>query len=274
MDKRPLFSIVIVSYNYGRYIESTLLSILNQRFEDYELIIIDGGSKDNTVDVLRKYDEQIDFWISEKDNGQSDAFNKGFAKAKGEYLFWVNADDILLRGALESLRQFIVKHRFPDWIAGNTVYFNDDGKIVKCVNGPRWHRCLLENAPIYVYGPTTVFKASVLAEVGPFDEKLSYMMDTDLWIRFIRRGYKFKRIKRYLWGFRFHGESKTTHTFFGEDNAKIVNERKYMLEKNSYKYLPAKVKLQKLYKIFSGLYLKSWMDTYRLKGKDINNFSN
>ena len=265
-----LFSIVVVSYNYGRFIESTILSILSQQYKDYELIIIDGGSKDETVSILKKYDSKIDYWISEPDKGQSDAFNKGFKKAKGKYLFWVNADDLLIKNALVKLSSFIISNDYPDWIAGNTIYFSDENKIVKCVNGPRWNSYLLKNGPIYVYGPTTVFKREMLEKVGYLDEKLFYMMDTDLWIRFIKKGYKFRRIPEYLWGFRFHEESKTSHTFFGETDEKMLKERRYMLEKNNHIYSQSKIRLQKVYKILSGLYLKSWLDTRRLKGKRIN----
>lgn len=270
MNKNPLFSIIVVSYNYGRFIESTILSILNQSLKDYELIIIDGGSQDETVNILEKYNNQINYWISEKDNGQSDAFNKGFRRANGKYLFWVNADDLLLEDALFKLNTFIIKKKYPDWIAGNTIYFSDDNTIVKCVNGPKWNDYLLDNAPIYVYGPTTIFKKDMLNEVGYLDEKLFYMMDTDLWLRFKEKGYKFKRINEYLWGFRFHVESKTAHTFFGKADLKIIKEREYMLAKNNFVYKSSKIRLQKIYKLLSGLYLKSWLDTQRLKGQKIS----
>lgn len=97
------FSIVIANYNSGQYLEDAILSVIKQNYPKVQLIIIDGASTDNSVDVIRRYDKYIDYWVSEKDNGQSEAFNKGFQQAKYEWLFWLNADDFLLQDSLFSL---------------------------------------------------------------------------------------------------------------------------------------------------------------------------
>lgn len=97
------FSIVIANYNSGQYLEDAILSVIKQNYPKVQLIIIDGASTDNSVDVIRRYDKYIDYWVSEKDQGQSDAFNKGFKQAKNEWLFWLNADDFLLQDSLFSL---------------------------------------------------------------------------------------------------------------------------------------------------------------------------
>lgn len=97
------FSIVIANYNSGKYLEDAILSVIKQNYPKVQLIIIDGASTDNSMDVIRRYDKDIDYWVSEKDQGQSDAFNKGFRQAKYEWLFWLNADDFLLQDSLFSL---------------------------------------------------------------------------------------------------------------------------------------------------------------------------
>ena len=97
---KPLLSIVIANYNYGRFLEEAIQSVLSQSCNDYELIIVDGGSTDNSVEIIKKYEDKIAWWVSEKDKGQSDAFNKGFAHAKGKYLTWLNADDILFQSII------------------------------------------------------------------------------------------------------------------------------------------------------------------------------
>ena len=91
------FSIVIANYISGKYLEAALLSVIRQNYPAVEIIVMDAGSTDNSVDIIRKYDQHIAYWVSEKDKGQSDAFNKGFAKAKNEWLLWLNADDFLCK---------------------------------------------------------------------------------------------------------------------------------------------------------------------------------
>src|ERR1700747_532198 len=102
---KPRISIIVPSYNQGKYIEETLLSIFNQRIDGLQLIVMDGGSTDETVDVLKKYSDKIDFWVSERDHGQTDAINKGLKRVKADIVGWLNSDDIYLRGALKKVLQ-------------------------------------------------------------------------------------------------------------------------------------------------------------------------
>src|SRR5688572_23620138 len=102
----PRISIVTPSYNQGIFLEETLRSILLQNYADLELIVIDGGSKDNSVEIIKKYEPWITYWISEKDNGQSDAINKGFKKASGEIVAWINSDDLLTPGSLHKVAEY------------------------------------------------------------------------------------------------------------------------------------------------------------------------
>lgn len=106
------FSIVIANYNSGKYLEDALLSVIKQNYPKVQLIVIDGESKDNSVEIIKKYDAHIDYWVSEKDKGQSDAFNKGFAKAKYDWLFWLNADDFLTQNSLFNLSRLINKNHW------------------------------------------------------------------------------------------------------------------------------------------------------------------
>ncbi len=101
----PRITIVTPSYNQGQYIEETILSVINQDYPNLEYIIIDGGSSDNTVEIIKKYSDRITYWISEKDNGQAHAINKGFRKATGDILNWLNSDDQLQPGALKIIAQ-------------------------------------------------------------------------------------------------------------------------------------------------------------------------
>ena len=104
MNIQPFVSVVIANYNYGRFLDEAIQSVLNQACNDVELIICDAASTDNSVEVIKKYADRIAWWCSEKDKGQSDAFNKGFSHAKGRFLTWLNADDVMLPGTIEKLK--------------------------------------------------------------------------------------------------------------------------------------------------------------------------
>lgn len=270
-NKTPLFSIVIANYNHGHFLEEAILSIINQGCTDYELIIIDGGSTDDSLQIIEKYREYFFYAISEKDKGQSDAFNKGFEKATGEYYLWINADDTLLPNALQHAKSSIKNDCNTKWFVANTIFIDKHGKILLCSRGPKWHNFLIKNNVPYVYGPTSIFHHSIFNQVKGFDLNLHYMMDADLWIKFIKMGVSFKRIDKYFWSFRVHDDSKTSPVWKGARIDPFEKEQNYMLLKNSYKYLLSKRIIIRLYKIITFLYAKSYFDTLRYKNKLIAN---
>jgi len=269
---KPLLSIVIVNYNYGKYLENAILSVVNQKIDNYELLIIDGGSTDESIQIIERYVDDISYWVSEPDSGQSNAFNKGFRIARGEFFLWLNADDILLPNSLRVLEQYIVKYPNKLWFAGNTIFFADNYKILNCKYGPPWRRFLIKNSLIYVYGPSTVFHRSLFAEVNGFDESLFYTMDTDLWMRFTKKGHTFCRIKDYIWGFRIHQNSKTSHSFTSGFNEQFAKERLSIQEKNNWYYKRYKLIIQRLYKLVGGFFFRSYLDTRKYQGKNILDF--
>ena len=120
---KPKISIVTPSYNQGQFLEDTILSVINQNYSNLEYIIIDGGSNDNSVEIVKKYENRLKYWISEKDFGQTHAINKGFKKSTGEMINWINSDDLLEPNALNILSEEIVKSPKAD------IYFGDFRKI-------------------------------------------------------------------------------------------------------------------------------------------------
>jgi glycosyltransferase involved in cell wall biosynthesis len=268
-NSKPLFSIVIVNYNHGQYLEETIKSILNQDCNDFELIIVDGGSKDKSVEIIKKYEDKLAWWISEKDKGQSDAFNKGFSKAKGEFFFWVNADDILLPNSIKYAKNAVLINPKAMWFAANTIFFSNNGTIKWCSSGPKWVSYFIKNAPIYVFGPSTIFHNELFNLCGGFDENLYFTMDTDLWMRFKNKGFMFKRIPKYFWGFRIHEASKTSHSFFGSTNKDFKKEQLFIAQKNNHQYTKLGFYKQRFLKIILGTFFKSKYDSFRLKGKNI-----
>ena len=141
----PKISIVTPSFNQGRYLETTILSILNQGYPDLEYIIIDGGSDDGSVDIIKEYDKHIKYWVSEKDDGQSQAINKGMAHAKGDWVAWINSDDYYLPNTFFNVMNKAMNSPGCTWVVGNTRMQKSIGY---CLN-----RSYLFSAKLSAYTP-------------------------------------------------------------------------------------------------------------------------
>ena len=206
---KPLLSIVIANYNYGRFLEEAIQSVLSQSCDDYELIIVDGGSTDNSVEIIKKYVDKIAWWVSEKDRGQSDAFNKGFAQAKGRFLTWLNADDVMLPGVIEKLKYAAAKYPKCEWFVGGVLWLDPQMKIFKCGRGRHMSKVRAMYGSVNVCGPSSFFTKELYVRAGRIDERFHYTMDTDLWKRFaINEHVIFKSITNYAWGLRLHPDAK------------------------------------------------------------------
>lgn len=247
-----LLTIVIANYNYGRFLENAIRSVVcqadnvidRQLLVDgqlIELIVCDAASQDNSVEVIRQYEECLYWWCSEPDGGQSAAFNKGFSHGTGKYLTWLNADDMFVRGALKSIVRQLGKHPECEWFTGNALDFTNDGKVISCAVGPHWYPDFLQRkcSPIVVMGPTSFFSRRIYEQAGRIDESLHYTMDTYLWIKFIVAGVKQRRIRQMIWAFRRHEASKTaefgTHKLDREKFAQMDRELKAALKDVSYR---------------------------------------
>lgn len=208
----PLFSCVIPVKGARPYMDEALGSLESQGMgDDLEVLIQDG-------DV-------------EPDAGQSDALNRGFAKAKGEWLFWLNADDVLLPGALKSLefRVRSLEYREVEWIAGDTVYIDEQGKVIEVRTDAKWRPWFGKKLSVWTGGPSAFFKRSLWERLGGFDMNLKYVMDIDLWTRWAKAGERFVSMNDYLWGFRIHSGSATMG---GQNNAAHRSEKMMVLDRH------------------------------------------
>ena len=269
--KKPLFSIVLPSLSHGEFIERALRSVICQAGEDTEIIVVDGGSADGSVETIRRYENDLAWWCSERDSGQSHALNKGFARATGQYLLWINADDLLLPGTLDRARAYLNAHPPCAWLAGNLVYIDAQDRVLRCARDGQWRDRLYRHAPVRVYGPTSIFSRELFEQVGGFDESLHYVMDTDLWLRFKAAGARFHRLDHYCWAFRVHGGSKTSGDLAGRTDPRMAEEQERMYAKNGLAVTCAGLWQQRAWRLLNGCYLRAWLDTRRLKGRMIEN---
>ena len=273
---QPLLSIVIANYNYGRFLEDAIQSVVTQEANDQvELIICDGGSTDNSAEVIKKYSDKITWWVSEKDGGQSAAFNKGFAHANGRFLTWLNADDVMMPGTLAAFAKAVEEHPKCEWFVGGVMWLNKNLQVIKCGRGRAFSKARAECGVVSVWGPSSFFSRELYERAGRVDERFFYKMDTDLWRRFYYKcGAMYLPFVDYAWGLRLHEEAKmSAHNFAesGQQNKdhpkwkKIAQEEAWMEE-----YYKPKTKMTFLRKLFSAEVRKSIMgrvDSIRYKGK-------
>ena len=202
----PLVSVVTPSFNQAGFIEETIRSVLSQDYPNIEYIIIDGGSTDGTLDILRRYDDQLT-WFSEPDEGQSDALNKGFRLAQGTILGWLNSDDTYTPGAVRAAVDFLASHPQVGMVYGACNIINEHSEIVGHVPSEpfEYERELLGN---YIPQPATFIRKHVMRDVGYLDVKVQYAMDYDLWLR-IGLSHQIANLPKTLANFRLHSASKT-----------------------------------------------------------------
>ena len=279
MKSNPFLSIVIANYNYGNMLSTAIESIITQDCQDYELIIVDGGSKDNSVDVIKKYEKYISYWVSEPDRGQSHAFNEGFRRAQGEFITWLNADDILLPGTIAAVKQTLKKNPTADFATGNVLFFRDDThEIINAPWGPHYLPTWLQGPGriCVVFGPTTFWRRKVYEKLGPIDESLHYTMDTDYWWRMTMAGHLQVRVNHYCWGFRMHPDSKTAeydeHQKNEEYRLSVRKEHDYIRAKTGYRPLTFWKYIGYIFRILDGSHFKAIINRKKICGKNLKEY--
>lgn len=210
MNQNPLITIVTPSYNQGQFIEETIISVLNQTYKKIQYIIVDGGSTDNTMEVVNKYRDRIDVIIHEKDNGQTDAINKGFKLAKGELVGWINSDDILYSKCVEKIVELYTANpegaifycSFLDWI-------DESGSFItkRKINIPNRNYLLNKNTTIIQQG--SFYSNNIIKKINYLDDSIFYCMDLDLWLRLLKFGNIYSLNEKSYSAFRVYPGTKT-----------------------------------------------------------------
>lgn len=207
----PKISIVTPSYNQGSFLEKTIQSVLNQNYPNLEYIIVDGGSKDNSVEIIKKYENHIHYWVSEKDNGQSDAINKGFSKATGEIYYWINSDDYLVPNILKKVGEYNWEKNVG-LLVGIGSIIDLKGNILYT---PSYYEPIITEKLFEWTGgkdfmqPACFFSKQAWEDCGPLNKSLYFCMDVDLWIN-ISKKYKIDRVQEIFARAYAHKNAKTT----------------------------------------------------------------
>lgn len=267
MNDYPKITVVTPSFNQGEFLEETILSITGQGYPYLEYIVCDGGSSDNSVDIIKKYENRISWWCSEKDNGQTDAINKGMRRATGDIVGWINSDDVMLPNSLFVIADFYRKHPECEFANGVVVNIARDGTVLKFTH-LIMSKFFMKHGSYNICQQGMFWKRSLFSKLGYLDESFHAKMDVEWLIRNYEANTNVKLLNKPLAAIRVYGETKTA---MGGDiwknDAKKIKERYHGL------YSPnnhsAYTLLYYLTKAIRGCYLRNWIWGMHYKGKKV-----
>lgn len=264
---RPKISIVTPSYNQGQFIESAIKSVLGQGYPNFEHIILDNCSTDETIAILKKYPHLI--WRSQSDRGQSDALNQGFRLSKGDIVGWLNADDRYLPGCFERTSEAFSQHPEADIVYGDYYWIDEREHIIQSRRELDFDLFILKYLHVlYIPSTSTFFKQRIFQEENFLDTSLKYSMDYEFFLRLANKKYKFVHIDRYLASFRWHKDNKSSIAAveqLREKDRALLRHDRFLQQLNPHT-LPLTRKILELIargkryllKGFKGYYLKQW----------------
>jgi glycosyltransferase involved in cell wall biosynthesis len=183
----PRITIVTPSYNQAKFLERTILSVLNQGYPNLEYIIMDGGSNDGSVDIIKRYEQHLSYWESTKDRGQTHAINKGFMRATGEYVGWQNSDDLYYPGALLKLAR-AAANGAPPIVSGNLLIADAGNRVYRRIHYTPMTRRTLTVIKASIPNQVALFRRDLLEKHGFLQERMRYCMDLELWSRLLHAG--------------------------------------------------------------------------------------
>ncbi len=221
--KRPLVSIITPSYNQAAFLEETLRSVIAQDYPSVEYLVVDGGSTDGSVEIIRTHEKDITWWVSEKDKGQAEAINKGFNRARGEIVGWLNSDDTYLENTLQEVVDVFKSNPSIFLVFGDVRAINETGEVINHIRYGDWNLGDLMEFNI-IGQPAVFFRREALQMAGFLDPAYHLLLDHHLWLRIAQHG-KMHHIPRELACARFHPEAKNiaSASLFGEEAYRILN---------------------------------------------------
>jgi len=209
MTELPRVSIVTPSYNQARFLEQTIQSVLEQDYPNLEYFVMDGGSTDGSLEIIQRYAPRLAGWVCEKDRGQTDALNKGFARATGQILAWLNSDDTYEPGAVSAAVAALTSRPDAAAIYGEANFIDENGRVIGRFPAAQTDLPRLRRGYVHVPQQATFFRGDLWRAIGPLDPSFYFAMDYDLWVRLAGRG-PLVYLPGQVWAnFRLHSGAKT-----------------------------------------------------------------
>ena len=205
---KPLVSIVTPSYNQAIFLETTMRSVLDQDYGNFEYIVVDGGSDDGSIEIIEKYAERLAWWTSEPDQGQGDAINKGFGHAQGEIWAWLNSDDIYYPGAISNAVEILLKNPNVGMVYADADLIDASGTTIGSFPARSTDYRRMLNGSVHIPQQTTFIRAELWQQIGGLDPSFFFAMDFDLWVR-LAKITSFQYVQQRWAAFRLHGEGKS-----------------------------------------------------------------
>jgi len=245
----PRITVVTPSYNQAQFLEQTILSVIGQQYPNLEYIILDGGSKDGSVEIIKKYEQHLKYWESAPDGGQAAAINKGFDMATGEILGWLNSDDMYMPGALHTVAKLLDKTSTNRVIFGNCLHFEEENtRKTRGSDVVEDHQYIELRLADYIIQPSSFWTKKTFEDIGPLDTSLNYVFDWDWYIRAQQKGTDFLPVTPFLSMYRKHNAHKTGTGGEGRFNEVVQIYNRY----NSEQELRALKKAHKMKRMKKG----------------------
>ena len=263
MDNFPLISIITPSYNQGDYLELSILSVLNQDYPNLEYIVVDGNSTDGSQEIIKKHEDRLSWWVSENDNGQADAFNKGLQHASGIYIGWLNSDDLYLPGTLTEAISLLEKNQELAFVFGDVQSINEKGEITNIMRYGDWQ--LADLMQFKIIGQPAVFmRRDLLETTGGLDPTFHFLLDHHLWVKLASQN-PIKYSNRLWAAARFHATAKNVAQAeqFGEEAYRLVEwmkknpDMQSIFQSNNKKILAGAHRMNARYLLDGGHYSES-----------------
>ena len=261
----PRISIVMPSFNQGKYIEESIKSVLDQNYPNLEFMVLDGGSTDSSRDIIERYADKLNYWHSQPDKGQTDAIVMGLKRATGDLLGYLGSDDVLLKNSLKKIAYAFSQNPKGGFFGGDYIQIDDNGLIIRVKKHTRYAAWFGRHG-LQVISPNWLFTPEAYKEVGGMKPEYEYIFDTDLFYRMASEGIKFVYINTPLIGFRYHPDSKSV-----SEQERFINEFRIRrsLTKNKRKSVLNRALIKSIYRVsqtLNGNIFRNILQTNRYRG--------